>query len=181
MSRTSWVLVLVSPLLLLSCVLLAKSRKKWRVVTPQDQTATVKSPAPLSYPNTAEVIGGTVKEDPIVAEQQDPAAVARNNYTAIEVIESKAWYESNDYLSLRLQVAQKDTEIVLWGKRMQTILSSRETYAKATETMELVKLSNSADQMKKLQMWDAVLSCQVALVMKMITLCQLLEQRIKPD
>jgi hypothetical protein len=117
-----------------------------------------------------------------VSQQQDPAAVARNNYSAIEMIETAAYADSNDYLQIKIQVAQKDTEIMLWSERIKTTLTAvPNTMARATEVDELLKLSREVEQMKQLKMWDFVLSYQTALVLKMMELTRVIESRARKD
>lgn len=111
-----------------------------------------------------------------MASQQDPAAVARNNYTAIQIIDSQAYFESNDYLGIRIQVAQKDTEIVMWGERIKVLLMSKPgAYARATDLDEQMKLARQIEQMKELKMWDFALSYQSALVLKFIEMARFIE------
>lgn len=114
-----------------------------------------------------------------MSQEQDPAAVARNNYSAIEMIETKAYADSNDYLQIRIQVAQKDTEILHWSDRIKTALTSvpGAAIARASELDELLKLSREVQQMKDLQMWDFVLSYQTALVLKMMEVARHVEAR----
>lgn len=138
--------------------------------------------ASLSSPTSTADNGGIAKEEPVVPQQQDRAAVARNNYSAIEMIETKAYVDSNDYLQIRIQAAQKDTEIILWGERIKAALMLLpNTMARATEIDELKKLSCEVEQMKQLRMWDFVLSYQTALVLKMMDLTRVIESRSRKD
>jgi hypothetical protein len=138
--------------------------------------------ASLSSPTSTADNGGIAKEEPVVPQQQDRAAVARNNYSAIEMIETKAYAESNEYLQIRLQVAQKDTEIVIWSERIKAALVTLpNSMARATEVDELMKLSREVEQMKQLKLWDFVLSYQAALVLKMMELARVIEVRARKD
>lgn len=114
--------------------------------------------------------------------QQDRAAIARNNYSAIEMIETAAYVNSNDYLTIRIQVAQKDTEILLWSERIKTVLTNLPgATARATELDEIVQLSKQVVQMKSLKMWDFALSYQSAQVLKMMEMVRSIEARARKD
>jgi hypothetical protein len=119
-----------------------------------------------------------------VPQQQDPAAVARNNYTAIEMIETKAYLDSNENLTFRIAVTQKDTEIMLWSERIKMLMMAyppEATFMKASETTDLLDCSRKVAQMKELRMWDFVLSYQTELVLKLMAAARNIEARARKD
>lgn len=179
-----WILLTILLIYVARLWRIVKNRNKPKVTTKQGQTEMAKSPAPPSCLTSTANNGGTVKEYEVVPEQQNPAAVARNNYTAIEMIETKAYLDSNDNLSIRIQVTQKDTEIMLWSERIKTLMLSYppcSTYMKASETTELLDCSRKVQQMKDLRMWDFVLSYQTELVLKLMAAARNIEARARGD
>lgn len=178
-----WILLIMLLIFVVSRI--AKNRSKPKAVaTSPVPTATVRSPAPPSYPTTIANSGGTVKEEVDVPQQQDPAAVARNNYTAIELIETKAYLDSNDNLAIRIAVTQKDTEVMLWSERIKTLMLSyppESTYMRADETKELVDISKRVQQMKNMKMWDFALSYQTELVLKLMAAARNIEARARKE
>jgi len=111
--------------------------------------------------------------------KQDQAAVARNNYTALERIEAAAYYKSSDYFGIRIAIAQKDIELNSWSDQLKDLITADGAYATALELSSMIDLSKSIGVFKSIKLHSYVLSEQCRLVLHLQELCRVVEHRSK--